>query len=187
MKKLVAVLSIVIILLSTVCGVLFYQIGVMQSQNSNLQNQIGQLENQISELETQNLELQNQAGELESQLSALSNATVMVKITGFEITGAMMSPDGTAYYSSAKVTLQNFGINDVEGLILWVNYTAPIEIRPDNIDYYMKRVQLGLVHAGKTKNATVGVIWEAGYGKKFVASLMLDAIVLDEFVYSSSG
>ncbi len=111
----------------------------------------------------------------------------LVRITGFEITGAMMSPDGRGYYSSAEVTLQNFGINDVEGLVLWVNYTAPIEIGPDNVDYYMKRVQLGFVHAGETRNVTVGVVWWASYGKQFVASLMLDDIVLDEFVYSTSG
>jgi hypothetical protein len=171
LNKLVAVLAIIIISLSFVCGILYYQIGETQTQNNDLQKQLSQLENQVSELE--------------SQLSALSNA--MVKITGFEITGAMASPDWKAYASSAKVTLQNFGINDVEGLILWVNYTAPIEIRPDNIDYYMKRVQLGLVYAGETKNATVGVVWLARYGKQFVASLMLDDIVLDEFVYSSSG
>jgi type II secretory pathway pseudopilin PulG len=192
-NKLVAVLAIVIILLSSVCGILYYQIDDLQSQNSERQNQIGQLENQTDELESQlaeleleNLELQNQTGELEAALNALENATVMVKITGFEIAGATLSPDGQGYYSSAEVTLQNFGITDVEGLVLWVNYTAPIEIGPDNIDYYMKRVQLGLVHAGETRNATVDVVWWAAYGKKFVASLMLDDIVLDESVYSTS-
>ena len=194
MNKLVAVLAIVIILLSSVCGILCYQIGDLQSQNNELQNQIGQLENQTNELESQlaeleleNIELQNQTGELEAKLGALENATVMVKITGFEITGAMKSPDGQGYYSSAEVSLQNFGINDVEGLVLWVNYTAPIEIGPDNVDYYMKRVQLGFVQAGETRNVTVGVVWWASYGKQFVASLMLDDIVLDEFVYSTSG
>ena len=67
MNKLVPVLAVIIILLSGVCGVLFYQISDMQSQNSDLQKQIGQLENQTSKLEDQIDELKNKESDLESQ------------------------------------------------------------------------------------------------------------------------
>ena len=53
MNKLVAVLIIVIILLGSVCGVLFYQISNMQNQISNLENQTSVLEGQIGEYQNQ--------------------------------------------------------------------------------------------------------------------------------------
>ena len=60
MNKINAILGIVIILLSGVCGISYYQISDIQSQNSELQSEISQLEERNNELELENHELQNQ-------------------------------------------------------------------------------------------------------------------------------
>ena len=77
MNKLVAVLAIIIVVLSAVCGALFYQISGLQSE-SDLQNQIGQLENKMDDLESQinalevyNSELKENVSDLESNLTFL--------------------------------------------------------------------------------------------------------------------
>ena len=178
MNKLVAVLIIVIILLGSVCGVLFYQISNMQNQISNLenqtsvlegqigeyQNQTGQLENQINELEAQNLELEN-------TLEKVSNAS-LVQITAFTVTGFRPMVN-VVIESDAFVTVQNFGNTTVEGL------TVTFESASYMINF---SVGVGRLEAGEAKNVSKDILWALNDGPSFhfVATLKLGDVILDE-------
>ena len=163
MNKLVAVLGIVIILLSAVCGILYYQIGDMQSQNSDLQNQIGQLENQVSELESQ-------LDETETQLGNVTFA----KITGLTTFG--FDPwGGTAIFTTANVTVENLASGRLFGSELWIKHTS--------MDDYGNRMELEPLDAGETRTVSIAVIYNSGEEGNFVATLKLDGIILDEYTY----
>jgi type II secretory pathway pseudopilin PulG len=176
MNKLVAVLAIIIILLSGMCGILYYQIGDMQSQNSELQNQIGQLENQVSELELKNLELQNQTSELEAQLSNVSSASQLVRIIGIEITGSGMVA-WPAYVATLNVTIQNFETSDVEGLRLTTSHISGHE---DSVF----TVSIEFIHAEEVIYVRTNVGWSIAMKPNFVATLTLDDIILDKRYFS---
>ena len=152
MKKLVAILAIIIVLLSVTSGFLFYQISDIQSQISDLQNQNSVLEGQIGELEAQ--------------------YTNLVRITEFTVTG-MGFIGGVAVLSYANVTIQNFGINDVNGLTLSI-------IHPSEENMSRSMVQVGLIKAGEARNIITYVTWGLGASRTFVATLMLDDIILHE-------
>ena len=191
MNKLAAVSSIIIILLSAVCGVLVYQIGDVQTQISDLenqnivlegqvseyQNQTSQLENQITELETQlddleaqNLELQNHTGELESQLSALENAT-LVQITDIKKIDAW-NPTGVAIFVELNVTVQNFGVNDVERLLLVVDHVSG--------SFSNSTKWIGPINAGEERTFKTMGTCNYAHPLSFVVTLKLDDIILYE-------
>ena len=191
--KLVAGLSFVIILLSAICGVLYYQISEVQSQIGDLENQTsvlerqvseyenqtGQLENQISELETQlddleaqNLELLNQTSALEAKLVKVSNASrVRIADTSFNLTAWGTLPPVVAGIFS--VTVQNFGTNDVDGLNLWVKDSYSGE-------YFVKR-PIGTLKGGEAQNVSSSILLRNTPASGFVATLMLDDVILDEW------
>ena len=146
MNKLVAVLGIIIILMSIVCGILYYQIGDIQGQNSELQNQIGQLEKQVSELELENLELQNQTSELEAYINKVSDAS-QVRITRITYTPTRFIK--VIIISNVTVTVENFGTNNVSGLSLWVKDMF--------LGQYFGNVTLGALKGGEAQNVTVSV------------------------------
>ena len=110
MNKLVAVLCVVIVLLSAMCGFLFYQISDVQNQNNILQNQMSQLEkltikhenqirdieSQLSSIATQNIEIQTSARTLIAQRETPYNeSTVIDGNATANIT--IDSPKGMAY------------------------------------------------------------------------------------------
>jgi hypothetical protein len=162
MNKLVAVLGIIIISLSFVCGIFYYQIGDMQSQNSELQNQIGQLENQVSELE--------------AQLSNVSSASQLVRITGIEITGSGMV-GWPAYVANLNVTIQNFESSDVEGLCLTTSHISGHE---DTVF----TVSIELIPAEEVIYVRTNVGWSITMEPNFVATLTLNDIILDKRYFS---
>ena len=155
MNKLVAVLAIIIILLSGMCGILYYQIGYMQSQNSELQNQIGQLE---------------------AQLSNVSSASQLVRIIGIEITGSGMVAF-PAYVATLNVTIQNFETSDVEGLRLTTSHISGHE---DSVF----AVSIELIHAEEIIYVRTNVGWSIAMKPNFVATLTLNDIVLDKRYFS---
>jgi type II secretory pathway pseudopilin PulG len=155
MNKLVAVLAIIIILLSGMCGILYYQIGYMQSQNSELQNQIGQLE---------------------AQLSNFSSASQLVRIIGIEITGSGMIA-WPAYVATLNVTIQNFETSDVEGLRLTTSHISGHE---DSVF----AVSIELIHAEEVIYVRTNVGWSIAMKPNFVATLTLDDIILDKRYFS---
>ena len=168
MNKMVAVSGIIIILLSTVCGVLFYQIGDMQSQNSELQNEMEQLENQVSELELENLELQNQIDELEAYIKKISSA-ILVQITEFTVIDQEYV--GFVFYEgNVTVTVQNFGTSDVDGLTLWIKDTT-VE------GGLNETIQLGTLKVGEPQTIKVKLRWDLQ--RDLVATVMLDDMYLD--------
>ena len=204
MNKINAVLGIVIILLSTVCGILYYQLGDMPKQNSDLQNQIGEYQNQISQLEkqidtlekqidnldyelnyfeykigrleAQNLELQNQKTLLERELEIKS--ANWVKITEFIVNETSTNPPaGVGLYSKFVVTVENFGTNTVEGL------KVVFDIQYQEIftgDVHNATINIGTLNAGESR--TVSDHHQYGYYKRtFVVNLMIDDIILDRF------
>jgi hypothetical protein len=185
MNKLVAVLGITIILLSSMCAILFYQINDTQTQNSELenqnstleaqvsdyQNQTEQLENRVSELELQNLELKNQTNELEDLLDKVSDARYVI-ITEFNINGIYFI-GGVAAVSYVNITVENFGTNDVNDLKVVINATFGA--------MYPQSVQLGTIKSGETQKINTSVTWGFQSGTRtFIATLMQDEISLHE-------
>ena len=188
MNRLVAVLSIVIILLSAVCGILYSQIGDMESQIADLENQTSVLEGQISEYQNQTSQLENQINELETQLDDLEaqnlelqnqkrvleiESTNWVRIKEFRVAG-WNSFGGTAAISDVNVTVQNFGVNAVDGLTLSV-MNSPEEDIPH------AKEEVGLLKSGEARIISTYVVW--GFQseiKTFIAVLMFDDVILDE-------
>jgi len=197
LKRWVAVLSISIAVLCLLCGCLFYQnnnfrnqISVLEGQVTEYQNQTGQLETQISELESQidecqnqtsemknqideleqqNLELQNQTLELESLIDKFTNR---VKITKFSSAG--FNPMvGLLISSSANVTIQNFGINDVENLTLIVTTKGTEDFSITN--------RVNLICVGETQIISTHYYWYLGSTDGPKVTLMLGETILDEY------
>ena len=179
MRRLVGVLAIAIVVMGIVSGFLFYQLSVMQSlnsdlrsQNAEIQNQTNQIENQITDLQNQNSELQNLITELEDQLSKVTN---LVKITRFTTSG--FSPIGGMLIESiANVTVQNFGINDVNGLTLSIKYY--------DVETLLEPLQLDNLSAGEERIINTHIRWilTDNTGEPFTATLWLGNQVLDEYI-----
>ena len=169
--ELVAVFVIIIISLSVVCGILFYQnndfrnqISVLEGQLDECQNQTSEMKNQIDELEQQNLELQNQNLELESLIDKFTNR---VNITKFSSSG--MNPIvGVTFHSLANVTIQNFGINDVEDLTLIIS--------PEDIN---GKINIDVIRPGETQIVSTDYYWNLG--SNITVTLKLGETILDEY------
>ena len=164
MKKLVAVLGIVIVLLSSVCGILCYQLGYqisdMQSQNSALQNQLSQLENQTSELGKQLDDLEDE------NIQRRASDASQVKITGMSMHYTQMPG------SPIDVTVKNFGASDVDGLNLILTTNAG--------DNHSITVPIGFIYGGEEKTVNKGM-YHTFYQESdtIFAALMLGENILD--------
>jgi hypothetical protein len=188
MNRLVGTLAITIVILGVVSGFLFYQNNELQKVNRELRNHNSEIQNQLDEQETDNIELQNQILELENQtleqqnqvnqlaqLTTIKNSSIVVRVTDFTIPG--FSPMvGTWVESDANITIQNLGTNDLEGLTLTIVHPADY---PSGIP--TSPVELGTLSAGEERTVTTNVFWELGAGIKFVISIKLDDIILDEY------
>ena len=149
----------------------------LRSQNSEIQNQLdelqihnSELENQINDLQNQNSELQNLISEQEAQLSKFTNR---VNITGFSTSG--FSPVGALLIQSkANVTIQNLGVNDVEGLTLIINCSAAENLA--------QTYSLDVLLSGEKREISGSVYWTLGQSVKVTVTLKLGDIVLDEYV-----
>jgi DNA repair exonuclease SbcCD ATPase subunit len=191
MKKLVGILAITIVILGIISGFLFYQLSLIQTQNTEIQNQNSGLQNQlddlkinnnelnsqISDLQSQNNDLQNQFSELEVNNKELQNIidefTNKVKIIKFSVSG-FYPIGGPIISSSANVTIQNMGINDVEKLTL--------EIKNTNAESYRTVLNLDPLHSGEIREITARFQWILGSSGELIAILKLDNEVLDEYI-----
>jgi uncharacterized protein YlxW (UPF0749 family) len=197
MNRLIIVLSAAIIILSLVSGFLFYQLNAVQSVNSELRNQNAEAQDQLGELQTQNdelenqiLEMQNQNSELQNQIDALqnqndefqnqikeqeiqlSNYTDLVEIAEVEVYG--FAPlVGVTIRSAADVTIENIGVNDVEGLILSVVHSSTADHpHTENLD---------VLHLGEKRKINSYVFWAFGTIGNITVTLNLGNVTLDEY------
>jgi hypothetical protein len=85
-------------------------------------------------------------------------------------------PNGTTY-SMAYVTVQNFGTNGAEGsgVVLNISY---VEVSTGLSDFVT--LKLSAINAGETKKINTLVPYFSGT-TEFVAALMLDGVVLDDY------
>jgi predicted RNase H-like nuclease (RuvC/YqgF family) len=172
-------------LLSVVCGHLFYQnnnfrnqISVLEDQLGEYQNQTGEMKKQIDELEQQNLELQNQIRELEQQNLELQNHTLELeslidmftnRVNIIEFSSSGFNPvAGLLILSSANITIQNLGINKVEGLTLI--------IPPESLN---GKINIDVIRPGETQTVSTVFYWYLG--QKTTVTLKLGKTILDEY------
>ena len=127
------------------------------------------MKNQIDELELENLELQNQTLELESLIAKFTNR---VNITEFSVWGFTPCV-GVTISSHVNVTIQNLGINNVEGL------TLRIVVQGD--EHLGKTFQINNLQVGQKHNIKTDVFWSLDWSGASVATLMLDDLILDEY------
>ena len=73
MKKLVGVLTIVIVIMGIVSGILYYQLIETQNDNDGLTDQNIEIHNQLEEMLINSSKLENQIFDLENQIDELEN------------------------------------------------------------------------------------------------------------------
>jgi hypothetical protein len=145
------------------------QLNVLESQVREYENQTSVLQNQVNELKQQNLELQNQTIELESLIDRFTNR---VNITDFSSSG--FSPMvGLLVESLANVTIQNFGINDVENLTL--------RLAGEDAEQFSKEINIKIIRAGETLTVSAYYYWYIGSTSPAKVTLMLSETILDEY------
>ena len=198
MNKFAVLLIIVIITLSSVSGVLFYQLNVVENEKNELKNEIWEVNSQLEakqnttiQLESQVIELQNNIEQLEQSLIELENqkneleetkskATNLVKITEFKVTD-YQPLGGFIIYSFFNLTIENFGINDVTNLsvsILGADNEPPIIIVNEE---FVSEIPIEVIYVdeelkinGRIDYNFQDVIFPV------TAKLMLGDIILDE-------
>jgi hypothetical protein len=167
MKKLVAALAILVVIICTGDGFLFYQIQDTQNLNNRLksenvetQNQIGELQISNSELENQLAELQNQSSEQETKGKKYLN---LIKMSEFTIEPT--ESDSNVYHTSGIVKIENFGINDVEGLTLIIYSPSVKRLVTHRLDvlYYGETREIPVEVSYKNSASTVKAILKLGY------------------------
>ena len=156
MNKLVVVLSITIVILGIVSGFLFYQLNAIQSLNNELRNQNAEIQNQISEQETQ-----------------LSKYTNLVKITEFTIEPGFNPYIGLTLHNSANVTIENLGVNDVEGLTLTIEHSSPSVGKPYSLE---------VLRSGEKREITGDLFSVVGTTGWVTVTLKLGDIIVDEYI-----
>ena len=156
MNRLVAFLSVTIVVLGIISGFLFYQINVIQSQFGELQSQNGELENRITEQETQ-----------------LDKYTNLVKITNVIIESGFNPYIALTLINRANVTIENFGVNDVEGLTLTIEHSSPSEGEPYSLE---------ILRSGEKREINCNLFSVVGTTGWVIVSLKLDEVIIDEYV-----
>jgi cell division protein FtsL len=189
MKKLCGVLIVIIFALAIVSGLLCYQLSDMQSknaklekQNSDLENQLGELEGQLSDYQNRTDQLENQILELESQIGELQNPVYTLEITAFSVASTWDNPGGMAFGYKSNITIQNNGKNDVRGLTLLLKRFGA------GFGVGSTYVLLDTLHAGEERVIETSIPVDFALIEykpvKYVATLNLGPLVLDEFVLS---
>lgn len=180
--------------MSGVSGLLFHQLNEIQTENSelknelvevntlleeeqntslNLETQITQLQNHLEQLEQSLVEVETQRNELEDQLS---NATDRVKITDFTMNGTTFPVVGVGWDSDFFITVENFGINDVENLKVVFNLQL---INLDSREIYNFSIGIDTLKAGESKIIQFRKNHNY-YTNPIIATLMKDEIILDK-------
>jgi hypothetical protein len=154
MRKLVVALVTAVVLLGFVSGLLLFQLNAFQSLNN--------------ELAGENAELKIRNGDLEDQIEQFTNR---VNITAFAISGFRPVEEWIVWESDVTVKIENFGINDVEGLKL--------EIVGFGDERLAEILQLGALHVGEEREIHTNAQWGYGSYGTSVATLLLNDSVLD--------
>ena len=198
MKRLVAALAIIIVVLGVVSGFLFYQNSELQNLNSELRNQNSEIQNELdeaqvskSELENQVINLQNQSSELEAQIlelenrvNELENPVYDVDITSFSVEETWYNPVGVTLIFDAYITIKNNGNNDVAGLVIFVKRIGDV----NNLlgDGY---TLISPLTAGEEREIHVDIFTSISVAWSHkpifhVATLRLGTIIVDEYTLS---
>jgi hypothetical protein len=156
MKKLVVgVFVATIILLGGLSGFLLYQLNLVQ--------------NELDELQIQNKELENQIIEQETQLSKYTN---LVKITNVTIEPGFNPYIGLTLYNAINITIENLGVNDVEGLNLTIEHSS------GSLEEYILEV-LGSGETRTIKGALFSVVGTTGW---VTVTLKLNETIIDKHI-----
>lgn len=150
--------------------------------NNDLQQQINELQEQNAELQGQNRDLQGKNDELQEQLNLLQKRldfNPRVLITNFSSQYGWQNVVGMTIAMTFNVSVQNFGISDIEGLT--------VEIKRLNIDEDPHNItrKLDVLHAGETiEFREIFVIgWDLYFGgfhyRSLEASVKLGEVILD--------
>ena len=173
--KLVAGLSFVIILLGSVCGVLYYQISDLENQNDVLlgqvceyQSHVDELEVQIDALESQIDVLQNSGLENQTDFSNQSDVSESENQTLANIVDVVFINS-----TAVRVTVENYGTNDADRLYVSVRYNSSFS--------HPSVAHLDLLAAGERQAVNCGT----GYGIKgenaeLIVTLKLDGTELND-------
>lgn len=198
MKKIIGFLINSIIIVSIISTVFFFQLNGCHDENNILRDEIfdisnslkeeqlqtAQLEEQVSELQTQVDDLQEQNNNLQTQIGQLNkfntinSSSVVLTITNFTITG--FAPlAGTWIWSDARITIQNLGTYNLEGLTL--ELTHPKDY-PEG--FPNPSTELESINASEEKTIVVkGVSWELASGLEYIIKIKLDNMTLFESNY----
>ena len=191
MKRLVAALAIIIVVLGVVSGFLFYQNSELQNLNSEIQNELDEAQVSKSELENQVINLQNQSSELEAQIlelenrvNELENPVYDVDITSFSVEETWYNPVGVTLIFDAYITIKNNGNNDVAGLVIFVKRIGDV----NNLlgDGY---TLISPLTAGEEREIHVDIFTSISVAWSHkpifhVATLRLGTIIVDEYTLS---
>ena len=137
-------------------GFLFYQLDVIQRQFDELQIQNSELENRITEQETQ-----------------LSKYTNLVKITNVTIESGFNPLIALTLINGANVTIENFGVNDVKGLVLTIKHSSPSEGEPYNLE---------ILRSGEKREINCNLFSVVGTIGWVTVTLKLDEAIIDEYI-----
>lgn len=147
--------------MSSVSGLLFYQLNVVQSENDELKITNDNLENENTELE-----------------DLVENFTNKIKITKFSISGFKPVENFIIFESNVYLKLQNVGINDVTQLTLTLVAFGDEKLA--------KSLPIDDIHAGQEKEISTKVQWVYGSQGTSSATIKLDDLVLaQEFLLFS--
>ena len=150
--------------------------------NSDLQQQINELQEQNAGLQGQNGDLQEENDQMQEQLDLLQKRldfNPRVLITNFSSQYGWQNVVGMTIAMTFNVSVQNFGISDIEGLT--------VEIKRLNVDedpYNITR-KLDVLHAGEAiEFREIFVIgWDLYFGgfhdRSLGASVKLGEVILD--------
>lgn len=169
------------------------QITQLQQQNSELQDQLSGVQDQISELQNQNSELRDDTSELRSQITELQNQNsnlqdevneLKTKLSNYtdwvEITNVTIEPGnpicGLTYISYVNVTVENFGLNNVEGLKLSIQHTSLKDLPVPEI------FTLDVLRPGEKRKIQGYFEWILGQKGEVIFTLKADNITLNEHI-----
>lgn len=160
--------------MSGVSGLLFYQLNFVENEKNGLENELVDVNKLLSEKQNQSIQLQNQVTKLQNQTKELQEIiekhTNVVNITEFTVTdfGPYV---GLTTCSTARLTIQNYGINDVTNLVLTLENANTAKLD--------KTITFDIIHSGETIHINQNVFWTLGLSESFNATLLNDEKIFD--------
>ncbi len=189
--RLLAIVFMTIILLSSASWLVYSQFSDLQSQTDYLRTQNGELQLNNTSLQSQIIDKQNQNKEQQDRLRdytyQLSLARpLLVKITAVSFVGGFNPIGGLTLANPVNVTVQNNDVIPLCGLTLWAklydkNSITRIDVgREDNIR--IDRIDAGMSQSfGVNFYTVLGASQVNLTGSVCVVTLMAGSVVLDEW------